>query len=168
MATSTPSETLRPITSKRRHLIPPHKPTSPKVSKVLNPSASPPETRIKPSHDEIAENRRKTSSTEHEAEKDYEPSRFEISFSMPPQPFLDPPIWEASLNRARERLAQRPLNEIPAAGVGESAERRRQRLEQELEYGSMAIRGRSSVSGRGRRGRGAQGGTGNVYWGGRR
>jgi hypothetical protein len=179
MASSTPSQTSRPIKSPKRSVLPPHKPTPPKVSKVLNPSAHPAETRIKLSHDEAAENRSKTSSTapaksavEHEAEEEYEPPRFEVSFSMPPQPFLDPPIWEAMLKRARERLTQRPLDEIPASGVNleeeaESAERRRQRVEQEMEYGSMAIRGRSSVSGRGKRRRG-DGGRGNVYWGGRR
>ncbi|KAJ5550873.1 hypothetical protein N7461_005571 [Penicillium sp. DV-2018c] len=156
MATSNQPEKLRPVTSKKRSLIRPHKPKAPKVTKVLNPSAQPPEMRIKPSHDEITESRSKTISTasgesaaEHEADEYYEPPRFEVSFSMPPQPFLDPPIWEAMLKRARERLAQRPMDEIPAAGVDpeeevESAESRRQREEREMEYGSMAIRGRSS------------------------
>ncbi|KAF4760148.1 hypothetical protein HAV15_006225 [Penicillium sp. str.  len=85
---------------------------------------------------------------------------------MPPQPFLDPPTWEAMLKHSRERLAAQSIKVEPSSDADqaeETVERMRQRVERETEYGSMAIRGRSSVRGRGKRGRGR----GNVYWGGR-
>ncbi|KAJ5468153.1 hypothetical protein N7475_005905 [Penicillium sp. IBT 31633x] len=155
----------------KRALLPPPRPAS-KVCKVLNPSATPAETRIKQSHDEATQkkNRSTNSSADKESisedEEDYETPRFEVSFSMPPQPFLDPPTWETMLKRSRDRLAAKSVADAQDSETGqaeESVERRRQQVESEMEYGSMAIRGRSSVRGRGKRGRGR----GNVYWGGR-
>lgn len=176
MASSTSSQKSRSLLiPHKRALLPlPTKRPGSKVYKVLNPSAIPAETRIKPSYEESTQERNKpTSSSQHnkstvEDEEDYEPQppRFEVSFSMPPQPFLDPPTWEAMLKHSRERLAAQSIKDEPVSGEDqedEPIERMRQRVERETEYGSMAIRGRSSVRGRGKRGRGR----GNVYWGGR-
>ncbi|KAJ5834657.1 hypothetical protein N7447_000683 [Penicillium robsamsonii] len=177
MASSTPSQKSRPllIPHKRALLPSPTNRPGSKVYKVLNPSAIPAETSIKQSYEEATKERNKTpSSSEHnkskvEYEENYDPQppRFEVSFSMPPQPFLDPPAWEAILKHSRERLAAQSMGDRPSSGVDqedESAERMRQQVERETEYGSMAIRGRSSVRGRGKRGRGK----GNVYLGSRR
>ena len=83
------------------------------------------------------------------------PEPIEWALGVVPQPFLDPPLWEAMLRHAREK--QR-LNESQAGASGaterdqvnggssaESADQRRRRVEREAEYGSMAIRGRSSL-----------------------
>ncbi|KAJ5163218.1 uncharacterized protein N7500_005048 [Penicillium coprophilum] len=177
MASSTSSKKSRPLLiPHKRALLPlPTNKIGPKVYKVLNPSATPAGISIKKSYEEATEERKKpTSSSKHnkstvENEEDYEPQppRFEVSFSMPPQPFLDPPTWEAMLKHSRERLSAQSVDDGSGSGVDhedESAERMRQQVERETEYGSMAIRGRSSVRGRGKRGRGR----GNVYWGGRR
>ncbi|KAJ5879142.1 hypothetical protein N7455_002607 [Penicillium solitum] len=175
MASSTSSQKSRPllIPHKRALLPPGTNKSGPKVYKVLNPSAIPAETSIKPSYKEAIQGRNKpTDSSEHNKstveDEDYEPlpPRFEISFSMPPQPFLDPPTWEAMLKHSRERLGAQSIKVEPSSDADqaeETVERMRQRVERETEYGSMAIRGRSSVRGRGKRGRGR----GNVYWGGR-
>ncbi|CAG8888588.1 unnamed protein product [Penicillium egyptiacum] len=173
MASSTSSQKSRPLfIPHKRALIPlPTKGQNPKVYKILNPSAIPAETGIKQSYEEATQERNKpTSSGGHnkstiEDEED-QPPHFEVSFAMPPQPFLDPPTWEAMLKHSRERLAQSIKDEpgLVADQEDESVERTRQRVERETEYGSMAIRGRSSVRGRGKRGKGR----GNVYWGGRR
>ncbi|KAJ5384930.1 hypothetical protein N7517_002841 [Penicillium concentricum] len=177
MASSTSSQKSRPllIPHKRALLSLPTNRPGHKVHKVLNPSAIPAEMSIKQSYEEATQEKNKpTSSNGHnkstvEHEEDYEPQppRFEVSFSMPPQPFLDPPTWEAMLKHGRERLTAESVNDELGSGVDqedESAERMRQQVERETQYGSMAIRGRSSVRGRGKRGRGR----GNVYWGGRR
>ncbi|KAI2717810.1 hypothetical protein CBS147332_4690 [Penicillium roqueforti] len=176
MASSASSQKPRPLLiPHKRALLPlPTKGQGPKIYKVLNPSAIPAEMSIKQSYEEATEERRKrTTSSAHnkstfEDEEDYEPQppRFEVSFSMPPQPFLDPPTWEAMLKHSRERLATQSTKDEPRSASDqedESVERMRQRVERETEYGSMAIRGRSSVRGRGKRGKGR----GNVYWGGR-
>ena len=93
---------------------------------------------------------------EDEYEKKYKCTEF--AFAVPPQPFVDPPTWEAMLKR-KEQAVSRQTEGTGQGGVqseSETAEQRRRRLEQEAEYGSMAIRGRSSVS-RGRaRGRGGR------------
>ncbi|KAJ5208533.1 hypothetical protein N7449_002912 [Penicillium cf. viridicatum] len=175
MASSTSSQKSRPllIPYKRALLPSGTNKSGPKVYRVLNPSAIPAETNIKPSYEEAIQGRNKPSSlSKHNKstveDEDYEPHppRFEVSFSMPPQPFLDPPTWEAMLKHSRERLAAQSIKAEPSSEADqeeESVERMRQRVERETEYGSMAIRGRSSVRGRGKRGRGR----GNVYWGGR-
>lgn len=88
---------------------------------------------------------------------------------MVPQPFLDPPTWEAMLKRQAQAARTEASGEGAAAaerggrseysGDFETCEQRRRRRETEAGYGSMAIRGRSSVSGRGLRGK--------RFWGGR-
>jgi hypothetical protein len=175
MASSASSKEPRPLLiPHKRALLPLQtKGQSRKVYKVLNPSAIPAETSIKKSYEEATQERNKpTSSSDHNKstieDEDYEPQppHFEVPFAMPPQPFLDPPTWEAILKHSRERLAAQSIKDESGAGADredESSERVRQRVERETEYGSMAIRGRSSVRGRGKRGRGR----GNVYWGGR-
>jgi hypothetical protein len=171
------------MTSKRPLLIPHKRPLLPPtihtttnqkhVYKVLNPNTTAPTTNMKPALDAnkdepVTEPTNKT------------PSRIEFSFASAPQPFLDPPTWEAMLKRAQARAASASVS----LGEGESAsnststrrrgenlsesseletpDQQRIRREREAEYGSMAIRGRSSVSGRGRRTRAS----GRGYWGG--
>ncbi|KAJ5748503.1 uncharacterized protein N7511_010199 [Penicillium nucicola] len=163
----------------RARLIPgkrPLKPTSnSSCPRALNPSAIPAETRLKQSYQEYLQTKQdnpisnSTTATEEEEDQSQIP-RMEVSFSAP-QPFLDPPTWDAMLRLHQEKIATQSIDESSVAaargsgsGSGEeSSERQRQRAEQEMEYGSMAIRGRSSVRGRGKRARGR----GNVYWGGR-
>ena len=175
MTSSTSSKKPRPLLIPHKRALLPlqNKGQGRKVHKVLNPSAIPAETSIKKSYEEVTQERNKpASSSEHNKgtveDEDYEPQppHFEVSFAMPPQPFLDPPTWEAMLKHSRERLSAQSIKDEPGSEADreeESAERVRQRVEREMEYGSMAIRGRSSVRGRGKRGRGR----GNVYWGGR-
>lgn len=130
------------------------------VPKVLNPSAVAAETRMKkptPYALNIDD-----SADEHTRQQELEdkPDPIKAPFSMPPQPFLDPPTWEAMLKRAREAANTPDGNGSPGnntpSGPSETADRRRQRQDREAEYGSMAIRGRSNISGRGKRARGAR------------
>ncbi|CAG7919283.1 unnamed protein product [Penicillium olsonii] len=131
------------------------------------------ELHIKSSHEEAKATRRKksnsmnerSSSPSEEDDSNSQSKRVESSFAASPQPFLDPPTWETMLKHSQERLAAQSASggSSEASAAQESAERLRQRVDRETEYGSMAIRGRSSVRGRGKRGRG----NGNVYWGGR-
>ncbi|KAJ5903167.1 hypothetical protein N7504_005550 [Penicillium tannophilum] len=129
------------------------------VPKVLNPSAVAAETRMKkpipyaPNSDD--------SGDENIGEQELEdkPDPIKASFATPPQPFLDPPAWEAMLKRAREAAnTSEGENESRGSntpsGPYETADQRRQRQDREAEYGSMAIRGRSNISGRGKRPRG--------------
>jgi hypothetical protein len=174
MASSTSSRKSRPLVIPHKRTLLPSNRRGSKVSKILNPSAIPAETIIKQSYEEATQEKNKPSSSERNKntvkdEEDYESQapRFEVSFSMPPQPFLDPSTWEAMLKHSRERLAVQSVDDELGSGADredESAEKMTQRVERETEYGSMAIRGRSSVRGRGKRGKGR----GNVYWGGRR
>ncbi|KAJ5514489.1 hypothetical protein N7463_004041 [Penicillium fimorum] len=177
IASSTSSRKSRPLLIPHKRALLPSPTSRPgsKVYKVLNPSAIPAETSIKQSYEEAIKERNKTTSSseqnkitiKYEEDYDPQPPRFEVSFSMPPQPFLDPPTWEAILKHSRKRLAAQLIGGEPSSGLDqedESSERMRQQVERETEYGSMAIRGRSSVRGRGKRGRGK----GNVYLGGRR
>ncbi|KAJ5294481.1 hypothetical protein N7508_009302 [Penicillium antarcticum] len=173
MLSSTTSKSERP------RLIPKKRPLKPISTslhpRVLNPSAIPAETRLKPSYQEYLQTKQNhtdssfTPATEEEDNLHQAP-RIEVSFSAA-QPFLDPPTWEAMLRLHREKIAAQSIEDSSVAitqGSGsrseeESAERQRQRAEQEMEYGSMAIRGRSSVRGRGMRARGR----GTVHWSGR-
>lgn len=172
-------QTSRPrIIPFKRPLLPAKSIYNHRVSKVLNPSAIPAETHFKSSHEEATQKRQQLQNSDNKdkdersnEDEDYSPKipRTEVSFSMPPQPFLDPPTWEAMLKHSHQRLETQSTQSTQATSsdhhVGEqveSAEQLRQRVDRETEYGSMAIRGRSSVRGRGRRGRG----NGNVYWGG--
>jgi hypothetical protein len=82
-----------------------------------------------------------------EPEKKYRCTGF--AFATTPQPFLDPPTWEAMLKR-KERASRQGESD---QSERETADQRRRRLEREAEYGSISIRGRSSVP-RGARGRG--------------
>ncbi|KAJ5174872.1 Cytochrome P450 [Penicillium canariense] len=151
----------------KRPLLPPtthsntnHKP----VYKVLNPSAVAATVCMKApcenSEDDISQDDR-TKAT-----------RIEFSFAAAPQPFLDPPTWEAMLKRARATAASagegasssaRRRDDDENVGSSETPDQQRLRREREAEYGSMAIRGRSSVSGRGKHAKAS----GRGYWGGR-
>ncbi|KAJ5574297.1 uncharacterized protein N7459_008724 [Penicillium hispanicum] len=136
------------------------------VHKILNPSAVAAETRMKKanpytlhfSDEDDEESTDQTVANGHEL--DNQPARIEVSFAMPPQPFLDPSTWEAMLNRARRTAtalgdgSSRERQESQGdSEPSETPDQRRQRRDREAEYGSMAIRGRSNVGGRGRRGR---------------
>ena len=161
------------ITPSKRLILPPRSTHKHKVLKVLNPSAKPAETCMKSSHEEATRQKKlnnandQTSSPNDEYDDTPQSKRFEVAFSMTPQPFLDPPTWEAMLKISQQRhaahSAQENTSELPVSQQVESAERLRQRVDRETEYGSMAIRGRSSIRGRGKRGRGNE----SVYWGGR-
>lgn len=169
----------RLITHKRALIPTPH------VPKVVNPSALPAETRLnqhqlKDAHQTPPNN--KDSDAPRDPDEDLDPPlRTELSFAIPPQPFLDPPTWDTMLKRGvhadqtqsadseggtRSREEEGGAKEESNRDVGsgskirESADQRRRRREREAEYRSMAIRGRSSIRGRGRaRTRGG-------YWGG--
>lgn len=156
----------------KRALLPPathiasnHKP----VYKVLNPSATPATTDMKPPLNDNEDD----PITEPLAQK---PIRIEFSFASSPQPFLDPPTWEGMLKRAQSKAASESAGESASAPSTrrrgehlsessdvETPDQQRIRQEREAEYGSMAIRGRSSVRGRGKRTRGS----GRGYWAGR-
>lgn len=137
----------------KRALLPPKTESSRKpVAKVLNPSAVPAETRMRQSAQDAAN--ASGIEEEDEYEKKYKCTAF--AFAVPPQPFVDPPTWEAMLKRKEQAVARHNegTGQEGVQSESETAEQRRRRLEQEAEYGSMAIRGRSSVP-RGRaRGRG--------------
>lgn len=154
----------------RRPLLIPHKrpllsnktknSTNGSIPKVLNPSATAAETRMKPAlaasdDDDVA------------SQEDPQPLRFELSFAMPPQPFLDPPAWEAMLKKHKEaQAAARARDEGSSRDEerdADTVDQRRQRQNREAEYGSMAIRGRSGLTGRGRQRKGKE----TIHWGGR-
>ena len=148
----------------RARIIPSKRPLLPtKAMLRLNPSATPAELHIKSSHEEAKATRRKkpnsmnerSSSPSEEDDSNSQSKRVESSFAASPQPFLDPPTWETMLKHSQERLAAQSASggSSEASAAQESAERLRQRVDRETEYGSMAIRGRSSVRGRGKRGR---------------
>jgi hypothetical protein len=121
------------------------------VQKVLNPSAVAAEIRMKKPTPYAQSDDEPTA-----PELEDKPDPIKVSFAMPPQPFLDPPTWEAMLRRAREARNTSGNGDLSneASGPSETADQRRQRHDREAEYGSMAIRGRSNISGRGKRPRG--------------
>jgi hypothetical protein len=69
----------------------------------------------------------------------------EMDLSQPPQPFLDPGVWE------RMKAAGRDASRGPSAEREEGEEGRRRRREREAEFGQMAVRGRLGGIGRQRR-----------------
>ncbi|KAJ5389975.1 uncharacterized protein N7496_001043 [Penicillium cataractarum] len=171
------------MTSKRPLFIPHKRPLLPPIThttsnskqvyKVLNPSTIPATTHMKPPLDDNQDEETYDSTMN-------KPARIEFSFASSPQPFLDPPTWEAMLKRAQATAAsvsageneserasnstrRRGENLSESSGSAETPDQQRIRREREAEYGSMAIRGRSSVSGRGKRTRAS----GRGYWGGR-
>ncbi|KAJ5921355.1 hypothetical protein N7466_009681 [Penicillium verhagenii] len=139
--------------------------------KILNPSASAAETRMKKPTPYASD----VSAAEYAELEDHTPEPIKVAFAMPVQPFLDPPSWEAMLKRAREAANTNTSTNTNTGPAGvasgsrsasgrqgnnersapyETADQRRQRQDREAEYGSMAIRGRSNISGRGKRVRG--------------
>lgn len=174
------------IIPQKRALLPPRTnsstpQTQPRTYQILNPSAVAAETCMKAAR--VPETADEPAS--HLDRADDGPSRnltrIEFDFAAPPQPFLDPPVWEAMLKRARARSLG---VEGRAGGVGEGGElqggagsantgsetprEQRGRVGREAEYNSIAIRGRSSISARGKRARGVgRGGSSSSYWGGR-
>lgn len=134
------------------------------LPQLLNPSATPAETRMKKAHSQPYDaNSAASNGRDADPEpQDQNPEPVKLAFAMPPQPFLDPPTWEAMLKRHARSQAVRAGEQVGGdyAETGSSEEtpdQRRRRGEREAEYGSMAIRGRSSVSGRGKRGKGRRG-----------
>lgn len=186
---SRPTSTL--LIPKKRTLLPPTPTTHPSgthhqpVKRILNPSAIAATIRTKGAHQDYTNNQEDRDQGVLEEEQDPKPPRIEVTFSAIPQPFLDPPLWESILRTRRAKAASqsRSMDEERGGEAGEegeeedtsesgatgpeTGEERRRRREREVDYGSMAIRGRSSLRGRGRR-RGRGGGDGGVYWGGRR
>ncbi|EAW24014.1 uncharacterized protein NFIA_035820 [Aspergillus fischeri NRRL 181] len=55
-----------------------------------------------------------------------------MDLSQPPQPFLDPGVWE------RMKAAGRDASRVPSAEREEGEEERRRRREREAEFGQMA------------------------------
>jgi hypothetical protein len=161
----------------KRSLLPPttHTTCNQKhVYKVFNPNTVPATTHMKPPIDTNDDE----DGSMNEPAKD-KATRTEFSFASAPQPFLDPPTWEVMLKRAHTAAMSASTGESASASASNSVRRRgenlsessgaetpdqqRIRREREAEYGSMAIRGRTSVSGRGRRTRASRG---RGYWGG--
>lgn len=86
--------------------------------------------------------------------------RIEFDSSQAPQPFLEPDVLERIRERHMQRQREKDEQEarqgarVSAAdgpGAGLNAEREIRRRAVQTEYGSMAVRGRMAVSGRGRR-----------------
>lgn len=121
------------------------------IPKVINPSAVPAETRIQKSLRHLIPENADADAYNEAIAYDSKPEPIEWHLGDLPQPFLDPDLWEAMLKHAREKLQQR-FNETNAVNGGsgpvESADQQRRREEREVEYGSMAIRGRASLRGR--------------------
>ncbi|KAJ5340933.1 Cytochrome P450 [Penicillium brevicompactum] len=127
------------MTSSKRLILPPRSTHKHKVLKVLNPSAKPAETCMKSSHEEATRQKKlnngndQTSSPNDEYDDTPQSKRFEVAFSMTPQPFLDPPTWEAMLKISQQRhaahSAQENTSESSVSQQVESAERLRQRVD---------------------------------------
>ncbi|KAJ5327129.1 Cytochrome P450 [Penicillium brevicompactum] len=125
--------------SSKRLILPPRSIHKHKVLKVLNPSAKPAETCMKSSHEEATRQKKlnngndQTSSPNDEYDDTPQSKRFEVAFSMTPQPFLDPPTWEAMLKISQQRhaahSAQENTSESSVSQQVESAERLRQRVD---------------------------------------
>ncbi|KAJ5709247.1 hypothetical protein N7493_010581 [Penicillium malachiteum] len=120
-----------------------HKP----IQRVLNPSAVATETRMKKAISV------RLSPDWEEWER---PDPNKCDFSRPTQLFLDPKRWEATLKKARDAAI---ASDDAAGGTGDStgnsgtfetADQRIQRQERAAEFGSMAIRARSSTIASGR------------------
>lgn len=104
------------------------------VPQTLTPNVHPASITIKPSLSSIATPTRPTDrSKAHTVEMD---------LSQPPQPFLDPGVWE------RMKAAGRDASRGPSAEREEGEEERRRRREREAEFGQMAVRGRMGGLGR--------------------
>ncbi|KAJ5103348.1 hypothetical protein N7532_003877 [Penicillium argentinense] len=149
----------RPGGSKRRLLIPEkRKLLPPRPKKVISQTNEPGIVFKNPRPKETAHSDESEDNDEDASDK---PTRIEFDFASTSRPFLDPSTWEAMLKKSREESAMRGGDTDPADTVETPEEQARR--EKESEYGSMAIRGRSSISGRGRRGRGTDKG----HWAGR-
>jgi len=164
------------IIKEKRALLPPRminggiKSKSNSTYKQLNPSAVAAETCMKAPNSPTLEDEPVTNEGGEIDGVSNRLTRIEFNFSAAPQPFLDPPTWEAMLKRSRTRSSVRE-NHTRDSGNSENVDvphetphDQRVRQEREAEYRSMAIRGRSSLTGRGRRGREAGRG---GFWGGR-
>lgn len=164
------------IIKEKRALLPPRtnnggtQSKSNRTYKQLNPSAVAAETCMKAPNRPALEDEPVTNDVGELDGVSGRLTRIEFNFSAAPQPFLDPPTWEAMLKRSRTRSSVRE-NQTRDSRDSENVEvpqetphDQRIRREREAEYRSMAIRGRSSLTGRGRRGREAGRG---GFWGGR-
>lgn len=156
------------IVPEKRKLLPPREnslSTHNRTYHVLNPSAIAAEMCMKaPRNPETKDGL--ASDQEKSDDAPGHLSHIEFDFATPPQPFLDPPAWEAMLKRSQMKGSLGEGSKQGAGDVGTSRSattprEEKARTEREAEYSSVAIRGRSSMSGRGKRARGV-----GRYWGG--
>jgi hypothetical protein len=106
------------------------------VPQTINPSVHPASVNIKPL---LSSTATATAAGTTDRSKAH---TVEMDLSQPPQPFLDPGVWE------RMKAAGRDASRGPSA---EREEERRRRREREAEFGQMAVRGRLGGIGRQRR-----------------
>ncbi|OQE20031.1 hypothetical protein PENSTE_c014G03847 [Penicillium steckii] len=101
------------IIKEKRALLPPRtnngasKSKSNRTYKQLNPSAVAAETCMKAPNSPAAEDEPATNEREEIDGVSNRLTRIEFNFSAAPQPFLDPPTWEAMLKRSRPRSSVR-------------------------------------------------------------
>ncbi|RHZ74871.1 hypothetical protein CDV55_103423 [Aspergillus turcosus] len=114
-----------------------------RLPKTINPSVHPASVTIKPllSSTATATVTATATGTTDDRSKAY---TVEVDLSQPPQPFLDPTVWE------RMKAAGRDASTGPSAEREEGEEERRRRTEREAEFGQMAVRGRLGGVGIGR------------------
>ncbi|KAH8693822.1 hypothetical protein BGW36DRAFT_383822 [Talaromyces proteolyticus] len=165
METNPKPKRNRIIPHKRRLL--PAKPSpsssssSRKKTTTINPSALPAKIQFRrPVFSSIVEQEEKEK-VEDNTNNTVDAIRIEFDSSQAPQPFLDPDLLERIRERARTRTAQQRRQQGSGSGRvqsgddrgadGVSSERDIRRRAVQTEYGSMAIRGRMAVSGRGLR-----------------
>ncbi|KAF7130973.1 hypothetical protein CNMCM5793_003908 [Aspergillus hiratsukae] len=132
-----PSSTLL-IASKRPLTTPSRLP------RTINPSVHPARVTIKPSPSLSSAATATAASTATGTSDRSKAYTVEVDLSQPPQPFLDPAVWERMKATGRDALAG------PSAEREEGEEERRRRREREAEFGQMAVRGRLGGVGIGR------------------
>jgi hypothetical protein len=165
----TPDSTISESQRQPKNLLIPQKRKlisgiNPSICRTINPSALPAEIQIQrpvfsslssaTGEEDVPSDRRKIVTVEFDS-------------SRAPQPFLEPEVLQRLRAKRREQQQQRlrqQQEQHEEAEQGADAEQRRcddaeeedeqtlsRRREREAEYGSMAVRGRMNVSGRGRR-----------------
>lgn len=107
------------------------------MPRTMNPNVHPASVTIKPLLSSIATPTQTTDRSK--------ALTVEMDLSQPPQPFLDPDVWE------RIKAAGRDASRDPSIEREEGEEERRRRREREAEFGQMAVRGRLGGIGRQRR-----------------
>ncbi|GFF48714.1 hypothetical protein IFM46972_08620 [Aspergillus udagawae] len=112
------------------------------VPQTINPSVHPASVTIKPSLSSITTATATATATTDDRSKAH---TVEVDLSQPPQPFLDPSVWE------RMKAVGRDASTGPSAEREEEEGERMRRREREAEFGQMAVRGRMGGIGRQRR-----------------